>query len=104
MVLLIPVSGRAAMTEDELYFAELPIVASVSRLPQKLQDAPTSVTVLDRELIRASGALDLNDLFRLVPGFQTFPNTTDPTRVSYHGLTDEDFSPRVQVLIDGRSQ
>jgi iron complex outermembrane receptor protein len=46
----------------------------------------------------------LNELFRLVPGFQTYPNNTDTARVSYHGLTDEDFSPRIQVLIDGRSQ
>jgi iron complex outermembrane receptor protein len=89
---------------EDLYFSELPVVASVSRLPQRLDDAPTSVTVVDRDMIKASGARDLNDIFRLVPGFQTYPNNTDTARVSYHGLTDEDFSPRVQVLIDGRSQ
>jgi iron complex outermembrane receptor protein len=81
----------------------MPIVASVSRLPQRLADAPTAVTVIDRDMIKASGARDLNDVFRLVPGFQTYPNNTDAARVTYHGQTDEAFSPRVQVLVDGRS-
>ena len=93
-----------AAADEDPYFADLPIVASVSRLPQRLDDASASVTVIDRDMIRASGARDVNDLFRLVPGFQTYPNNTDAARVTYHGLTDEDFSPRVQVLIDGRSQ
>ncbi len=90
--------------DEDPYFTDLPVVASVSRLPQQLADASASVTVIERDMIRASGARDLNDLFRLVPGFQTYPNNTDAARVTYHGLTDEDFSPRVQVLVDGRSQ
>jgi len=94
----------AVWADDDLFFSDLPIVASVSRLPQRLADASASVTVIDRDMIKASGARDLNDVFRLVPGFQTYPNNTDAARVTYHGLTDEDFSPRVQVLIDGRSQ
>lgn len=89
---------------DDLFFAELPIVASVSRLPQRIADAPASVTVIDREMIRASGVRSLNDIFRLVPGFQTFAHSDTSARVNYHGITDDnDFSPRVQVLIDGRS-
>jgi iron complex outermembrane receptor protein len=99
---LIGTSSQAA--DEDIFFSELPVVASVSRLPQRLADAPTAVTVIDREIIKASGARDLNDVFRLVPGFQTYPNNTDAARVTYHGLSDEDFSPRVQVLIDGRSQ
>jgi len=97
------VSSASELTTEEAFFSELPVVASVSRLPQRLADAPTSVTVIDREMIKASGARDLNDLFRLVPGFQTHPNNTDAARVTYHGLSDEEFSPRVQVLVDGRS-
>jgi len=97
-------SDARSMSDEGLFFSELPIIASVSRLPQRLEDASASVTVIDRALIKASGARDLNDIFRLVPGFQTFPNNTDAARVTYHGMTDNDFSPRVQVLIDGRSQ
>jgi len=97
-------SATAAQADDDLFFADLPVVASVSRLPQRLADAPASVTVIDREMIRASGYRSLNDLFRLVPGFQTFAHSDVSARVNYHGVTDDnDFSPRVQVLIDGRS-
>lgn len=95
--------NNAIAADEDIFFSELPVVASVSRLPQRLADAPTSVTVIDREMIRSLPIRDLNDVFRLVPGFQTYPNTTEAGRVTYHGLTDEEFSPRLQVLVDGRS-
>lgn len=95
--------SASELTTEDTFFSDLPVVASVSRLPQRLADAPTSVTVIDREMIKASGARELSDVFRLVPGFQTHPNNTDSARVTYHGLTDEEFSPRAQVLVDGRS-
>ena len=96
--------GQVFAADENIFFSELPVVASVSRLPQRQSDAPMAVTVIDRAMLKASGVRDLNDIFRLVPGFQTYPNNTDAARVTYHGLTDEDYSPRVQVLIDGRSQ
>jgi iron complex outermembrane receptor protein len=100
--------SQAALAEDDLYFGELPIVASVSRLPQRLSEAPGSVTVIDREMIRASGFRTVEDLLRLVPGFQVSSHNQDPALVAYHGLTGgmntEEYTPRVQVLIDGRSQ
>lgn len=96
-------SASSWSADEEAYFSDLPVVASVSRLPQRLADAPTAVTVIDRDMIKASGVRDLSDVFRLVPGFQTYPHNTESPRVSYHGLNDEDYSPRLQVLIDGRS-
>lgn len=93
-----------AFGQEDLFFGDLPIVASISRLPQRISDAPTAVTVIDRRTIRASGARALSDIFRLIPGFQTFAQSDIPARVNYHGVTDDaDFSPRVQVLVDGRS-
>lgn len=92
---------RAVASETD-YLTELPVVLSASRLAQPLADAPGSVTVIDRETIRASGAREIADLFRLVPGFQVgFANGARPV-VTYHGLSDE-FSRRMQVLVDGRS-
>lgn len=101
---LAALGSSASWADDETaYFSELPVVASVSRLPQRIADAPTAVTVIDRELIKASGARDLSDVFRLVPGFQTFPNNTEAAQVTYHGMSDGEYSPRLQVLVDGRS-
>ena len=73
----------SAQVEEDTYFSGMPVVASVSRLPQRLADAPTSVTVIDREMIRSLPIRDLNDIFRLVPGFQTYPNNTEAARVTY---------------------
>jgi iron complex outermembrane receptor protein len=61
------------------------------------------VTILDRQFIRASGARDVADLLRLVPGFQTTLSfETDAPMATYHGRTD-DWANRIQVLVDGRS-
>lgn len=95
-------SSKAA--DEDIYFSSLPVVATVSRLPQSLADAPGSVTVIERDMIRQSGARQVSDLMRLVPGFFVTPANQDAPRVVYHGLSNETNSPRVQVLIDGRSQ
>lgn len=99
----ISLNGATWAADESAYFSELPVVASVSRLPQRLADAPTAVTVIDREMLRKMPIRDLNDVFRLVPGFQTYPNNTDAGRVAYHGMIDDIYAPRVQVLVDGRS-
>lgn len=83
------------------FFGELPIVLSVSRLSQPASDAPSAVTVIDREMIQASGFRELPDVFRLVPGyFVGYASGNDP--IVAHGLTNTYFG-RVQVLVDGRS-
>jgi iron complex outermembrane receptor protein len=93
--------ARAAVTETD-FLDDLPVVLSASRLSQPVNEAPAAVTVIDRNMIRASGFRDIPDLFRLVPGF-TVAYTRDNTwGVGYHGLADA-FSRRMQVLIDGRS-
>jgi iron complex outermembrane receptor protein len=85
------------------FLSDMPIVLSVSRLPQRLDETPGAVTILDRDMIRLSGARDVADLLRLVPGFQTgysFEKVA-PT-ASYHGAFGT-YSNRLQVLVDGRS-
>jgi iron complex outermembrane receptor protein len=69
---------------------------------QPLADAPGAITIIDRVLIKASGAREVADLFRLVPGFQVGMSYTSRPAVAYHGIADE-FSRQMQVLVDGRS-
>lgn len=103
-LILAGLATPAAATDEDVFFSDLPVVASVSRLPQPLSEAPGAVTVIDREMIRASGARNFADLLRLVPGFQVTPPNQEGAIVAYHGLSNEEYTPRVQVLIDGRSQ
>lgn len=112
MLLLIsamPSQGAESLADlsEQDFLADVPVVLTASRLRQNVADAPAAVTVIDRQMIRDSGAWSIPDLFRLVPGMYVgesadrgalVPNTI----VSYHGLSDS-FSRRMQVLVDGRS-
>lgn len=75
-------------------------------MSQSLADAPSAVTVIDRETIRAAGIVDLPEVFRLVPGFYVGINAgyvhNTNHAVSYHGMTSA-YSGSMQVLINGRS-
>ena len=85
------------------FLAEMPIVLSVSRLPQRLDETPGAVTILDRNMIRLSGARDVADLMRLVPGFRVSDSfESGAPQVSYHNNIVT-FANRIQVLVDGRS-
>ncbi|MDD2728139.1 TonB-dependent siderophore receptor [Malikia sp.] len=102
---LLTVMGDAAraqsLTEDD-YLAELPVVLTASRLQQSLHDAPGSMTVIDRDQIRRTGARDVAELLRLVPGYMVGGFNGAHPVASYHAPLDE-YGMRNLVLIDGRS-
>jgi iron complex outermembrane receptor protein len=83
----------------------LPQVLTATRLKQAPASVPGSVTVLDYELIQASGARDVPELMRLVPGMMvghTGYSVGNLATVNYHGSRATE-ARRLQVLIDGRS-
>ena len=94
-------AAESTLTEQN-YFPDLPIVLSATRLPQSAEDAPVAVTIITREMIQASGATEIPDLFRLVPGFLVDYDNGHVAAVSYHMLPDR-YVRQQQVLIDGRS-
>lgn len=87
---------------EQDYLQEFPVVLSASRLSQPLSDAPSAMTVIDREMIVASGFRKIPDLFKLVPGMYVSYYKGSQAIVSYHGTPDQ-FARRMQVLVDGRS-
>jgi iron complex outermembrane receptor protein len=92
----------AAYPSEQDYLQEFPVVLSASRLSQPQSEAPNAVTVIDREMIKASGFRTIADLFRLVPGMYVgYENGHFPI-VAYHGSIEQ-YSHRMQVLVDGRS-
>ena len=93
---------ESVVSEND-FLSDMPIVLSVSRLPQRLDETPGAVTILDRDMIRLSGARDVADLLRLVPGFHV-SNSFESVAplVNYHGTFDS-YSNRLEVRIDGRS-
>ncbi|SEM71229.1 iron complex outermembrane recepter protein [Pseudomonas sp. ok272] len=89
---------------DDLFLdnTQLPQVLTATRLKQSPAAVPGSMTVIDSELIKASGARDISELLRLVPGMMVGNLSGNQAAVNYHG-TSADEARRMQVLIDGRS-
>lgn len=89
---------------DDLFLdnAALPQVLTATRLKQSPAAVPGSMTVIDSELIKASGARDISELLRLVPGMMVGNISGNQAAVNYHG-TNASEARRMQVLIDGRS-
>ncbi len=95
------VAEEGTLTEAE-WLDELPVVLAGSRLDQTIADAPVAISVIDREMIEASGAREIQELFRLVPGMIVAHDNGHHAVVSYHALADP-YSRRMLVLIDGRA-
>ena len=105
LLLTMPASGFVyAMNEiDEAdLLAEIPIIFSATRQSQHISEAPSSVTIISREMIQAMGSVNITDLFRLVPGFQTYSVNGSWFGVTSHGLSDKN-PRRLEVRINGRS-
>ena len=97
---LAPAAAQEVSEHD--YFGDLPVVLSVTRLAQPLNETPGAVTVLDAETIRRSGAREVAELLRLVPGFLVTRRNGGSTVAGYHAALDS-YGARMQVYVDGRS-
>lgn len=95
-------AGAATGMSEQDYFAELPEVLTVTRLAQPISETPGAVTIIDRDTIRRSGARELVDVLRLVPGYMVGGFNGAHPNAAYHAPLD-DYGVRNLVQIDGRS-
>lgn len=104
-ICLIAAALAAPCAADELseadFLVDLPVVLTSSRLAQSTQDAPNAISVVDRDMIEASGFMNLADLFRLVPGF--YVGQGNGFSFSVANAISAEYARHMQVLIDGRS-
>lgn len=91
-----------AVSEEELLFMEIPIVVTASRKEQPVTEAPAAVTVITAEDIKQSGATNIPDILRTVPGVDMMAITARDEQVSIRGF-NEYMSNKLLVMIDGRS-
>ena len=92
--------AQASVEAD--FFDEAPLILTASRMSKPLDESPASVSIIDRQMIEASGVREIADLFRLVPGFIVGHFNGGKPVVAYHGLGNE-LARQMQVLVDGRS-
>ena len=77
-------------------------VTSVSKKEQKLSKTGAAVFVITQEDIRRSGATNIPDLLRMVPGADVAQIDANKWAISLRGFNDR-YADKVLVLIDGRS-
>lgn len=77
-------------------------VTSVTKTKSTVGRSPAAVFVLDREMIRRTGATSIAELLRHVPGLQVARNSSSRTAVSSRGFNNV-FANKLLVMIDGRS-
>jgi len=77
-------------------------VTSVSKKEQKMSQAAAAIFVITQEDIRRSGATNIPDLLRMVPGLDVSQINANSWAVSARGFNDQ-FSNKLLVLIDGRA-
>ena len=77
-------------------------VTLVSRKPEKLSRTPAAVYVITQEDIQRSGAVNIPDLLRMVPGVDVAQVDANRWAISIRGFNDV-YSSKLLVLIDGRT-
>ena len=77
-------------------------ITSVSKKEQKTSEAPAAIFVISREDIRRSGALNIPDLLRMVPGVDVAQIDTGKWAISARGFNGQ-YSDKLLVLVDGRT-
>lgn len=92
----------SAGLSENYFLGDVPVVLSASRLAQPVSESPAAMSIIDREIIEASGATNIADVLRLVPGFQVSHISGENLTAQYHGFANQ-HPKRMQVLIDGRS-
>ena len=99
-------AGAMSTLEDEMEFLEeeqhIAIVVTASKHGQKITEAPAAVTVISSEDIQASGAVNIADLFRRVPGLDFMQVSARDFNLNTRGFNNT-LSRRLLVLVDGRS-
>jgi iron complex outermembrane recepter protein len=77
-------------------------VTSVSKKKQKTSQAPGAIFVISQEDIRRSGALNIPDLLRMVPGLDVAQIDAGKWAISARGFNGQ-YSNKLLVLVDGRT-
>jgi iron complex outermembrane recepter protein len=94
-----PASDLKRMTIEELMDVD---VTSVSRANERLADTAAAVTVITAEDIRRSGATDIPEVLRFVPGLQVARFGAGSWAISARGFNST-AANKLLVMIDGRT-
>ena len=96
--------------EDDLLGADIlqlmqteVVVTSVNKRPEQVHKAASAIYVLTQEDIRRSGAVNMMEALRMVPGVLVSKLNQNRYAISIRGFNQRLGSDKLLVLIDGRS-
>jgi outer membrane receptor protein involved in Fe transport len=98
---LVGVDDRSEVMDEFAFLEESAVVESAARHKQEIGMSPSAITVITREDIEASGAENIGDLLRMVPGMDVLITSEFFTSLSarmYLNVENHHFL----LLIDGR--
>jgi len=105
-LILLALTGMALAQQDltELSLEDLlnTTVTSVSKKEQPLSRVAAAIFVITQEDIRRSGATNIPDLLRMVPGLDVAQINANAWAISARGFNHQ-FSDKLLVMIDGRT-
>jgi len=79
------------------------LVTSVSKRSQKLHEAASAIYVVTQEDIRRSGATNIPEALRMVPGLLVARTDQNNYAISSRGFSRQTAANKLLVLIDGRA-
>jgi iron complex outermembrane receptor protein len=94
-----PALNAASMNIEDLMDVH---VISVSKQDQKMSQVAAAVFVIGQEDIRRSGASNIPDLLRMVPGLVVAQINANTWAISARGFNSQ-FANKLLVLVDGRA-
>lgn len=93
---------KKEITEEDLFFMEIPIVITATKKEQKQFETAAATYVITKEDIRRSGATTIPELLRMVPGLNVAHIDANKWAISSRGFNGR-FANKLLVMIDGRS-
>ena len=94
-----PPEKLSSMSIEDLLNVE---VTSVSKTQQKISDTAAAIYVITQEDIQRSGATNIPDLLRMVPGMDVAQINSNTWAISARGFNGR-YADDLMVLLDGRS-
>lgn len=88
--------------KEDLLFEEIPVVITAARKEQPITQSPATITVIDWDDIRLSGANSIPDVLRAVAGVDVMSISLRDKQVGVRGLNGAQ-NNKLLVMVDGRS-
>ena len=95
-------ANDVAIYSESDFLEPIPSVEAATRYSIPMSDAPSSVTLITREMIDAMPMVNFVDVLKLVPGFQVFFANGSIQAATINGQSDR-FPKRMEIRVDGRS-